>query len=80
MKSYIFKVVFFVIIFNNFLFSQPILLSPSNGEANISITPTLSWNASNGADSYRLQVSESNQFTTTVFDQNNLSATSKQIS
>ncbi|MCX6174876.1 MAG: T9SS type A sorting domain-containing protein [Ignavibacteriales bacterium] len=37
--------------------STPILSSPSNGEKNISLSPTLSWNASNYATSYTLQVS-----------------------
>ena len=32
----------------------PILLSPSNGSTGVSLTPTLSWNASSGATSYNV--------------------------
>jgi len=34
--------------------SAPLLLFPYNGAANVSISPTLSWNASTGATSYRV--------------------------
>jgi hypothetical protein len=37
--------------------APPTLLSPSNGATDVSISPTLIWNASSGATSYRLQVS-----------------------
>jgi hypothetical protein len=56
--------------------AAPTLLSPANNATGVSITPTLSWNASSGATSYRLQVSTKNDFTTTVFDQSGINGTS----
>ena len=34
----------------------PLLISPANGSTEVSLTPTLRWNASPGASSYKLQV------------------------
>lgn len=59
--------------------SAPTLVSPSNGATNVSTSPTLSWNASSGATSYRAQVSTSSSFSTTVFDQS-VSTTSVTVS
>jgi len=59
--------------------SPPTLLFPANGATGISTYPTLSWNASSGATSYRLQVSTSSSFTATVVDDSTLTSTSKQI-
>ncbi len=50
----------------------PALDSPINGATHISVTPNLSWNASPGADTYQLQVSETSNFATTFFDQSNI--------
>jgi len=58
----------------------PTLLSPSNSATGVSITPTLSWNASTGATSYQLQVSTSSSFTTTVVNQSGITATSYAVS
>ena len=58
----------------------PILALPSNGSTGISINPTLSWNASCGATSYQLQVSTTSTFSTTVFDQSGITATTFPIS
>jgi hypothetical protein len=58
----------------------PTLSSPSNGATGVSITPTLSWNASTGATSYQLQVSTSSSFTTTAVNQSGLTATSYAVS
>ena len=60
--------------------SAPTLASPSNGATGIATSPTLSWNASTGATSYRLQVSTSDTFTTTVFDQSGITGTSQAVS
>ncbi len=60
--------------------SAPTLSSPSNGATGVSITPTLSWNASTGATSYQLQVSTSSSFTTTVVNQSGITATSYAVS
>lgn len=59
--------------------NPPVLSSPANGSPNISTSPTLSWNASSGSSYYRLQVSSNSNFTSTVFDENNILGTSKQI-
>jgi YVTN family beta-propeller protein len=60
--------------------SAPVLASPSNGLTGVPINPTLTWNASNWATSYRLQVSTSSTFTTTVVDQSGIMATSYPVS
>lgn len=46
----------------------PNLVSPLDGAINISLTPTLNWNNVPNAGFYRLQVSTSNTFNTTVLD------------
>ncbi len=51
----------------------PVLASPNNGATTLGLPLTLSWNKSNGATSYRLQVSTNVGFTAIVFDSNNLS-------
>lgn len=56
--------------------AAPTLVSPANGSTNISRTPTLTWNASSGATSYRVQVSTSSTFAATVFDQSGVTSTS----
>jgi hypothetical protein len=58
----------------------PILSAPADLAVNISTNPTLSWNASTGADTYRLQVDTSNLFATTVFDNSAITVTSQPIS
>lgn len=59
--------------------ASPVLLSPTDGAAGVSITPTLSWNASSGATTYRLQVSTNSNFTTLVFNDSTITTTSKQV-
>lgn len=56
--------------------SAPTLISPTNNSTGISTSPTLSWSASSGATSYRLQVSLNSSFSSFVLDQSNISATS----
>ncbi|MGA9364840.1 MAG: LamG-like jellyroll fold domain-containing protein [Bacteroidota bacterium] len=58
----------------------PTLLAPSNGATGISTSPTLSWNSSTGATSYRLQVSTDTSFSPTVFDQSGITTTSYSVS
>jgi large repetitive protein len=48
--------------------SVPVLVSPVNGSVNVSLTPVLDWNNSVNANFYRVQVSTSSAFTTTVID------------
>lgn len=58
----------------------PTLLLPANGATNVQTNPTLSWNASSGAASYRLQLSGSSLFTSTIIDQSNITVTSHSVS
>lgn len=60
--------------------SAPTLVSPVNGATGVSTSPTLSWNASSGATSYRAQVSTSSSFSTTVYDQSGMTSTSAMVS
>lgn len=60
--------------------AAPTLLSPTNGATGVSTSPTLSWNASSGATSYRLQVSTSSAFSTLTIDQSGITTTSLAIS
>ena len=60
--------------------NQPTLNSPVDGIIDQSLSPTLSWNASSGATSYTLQVSQELNFSTSVFNQSGLSGTSVQVS
>ena len=56
--------------------SPPILASPASGATGISTSPTLMWNATATATSYRVQVSTEAAFGTTVVNQGNVAATS----
>lgn len=58
----------------------PTLFSPADGATGVSPSPTLVWNRSTGATSYRVQVSTSSTFSTTVFDRSGIADTSQQIS
>src|ERR1041385_3478299 len=58
----------------------PSLSSPANGATNQSTTLNLAWNAVSGATSYRLQVSTSSAFTTTIVDDATLTSISRQVS
>ncbi|MGA9363632.1 MAG: invasin domain 3-containing protein, partial [Bacteroidota bacterium] len=58
----------------------PVLATPANGATGIATNPTLTWNASSGATSYRVQVSTSSAFTTTVVDQSNITTTTYAVS
>lgn len=59
--------------------AAPTLVSPADGATGIPTSPTLNWNPSSGATSYRLQVSTSNTFSSTVVDDSTITGTSKQI-
>ncbi|MFA6978162.1 MAG: FISUMP domain-containing protein [Ignavibacteriaceae bacterium] len=56
----------------------PVLLSPTDGATDISLSPTLTWNGSSGATSYVLQLSTNNSFSSFVFNQS-VTTTNKQI-
>ncbi len=53
----------------------PKLLSPTNASVMIPIELNLVWNKSKLADSYQLQVTEENEFSTTIIDTTNLTDT-----
>lgn len=59
--------------------AAPVLSSPGSGSSNQPTTVTLAWNASAGATKYRLQVSQSAAFASTIFDDSTLISTSRQI-
>ncbi|MCL6260786.1 Ig-like domain-containing protein [Aquiflexum sp. TKW24L] len=50
----------------------PTLQSPSNGKKDLEINPKLVWKSAAGADSYRLQVSKSKDFSQNIVDNSNL--------
>ncbi len=56
--------------------SAPVLSSPADGAVDVSTSPTLLWCPSAGALSYRVQVSTSSGFATTVLDRSGLGSTS----
>jgi len=59
--------------------NPPTLASPANGATGIMLPPNLTWNASAGAASYRLQVSTDIAFATTKYDVSGIIATSKTV-
>ena len=58
----------------------PTLAAPSDLSTDIALDGTLDWNAVTGADSYRLQVSELSDFSTTVLDQSGITGTTAGLS
>ena len=59
--------------------AAPILSSPLNGSTNVLKNPTLTWNASNGATSYSVQVSTDPGFSTLIVDRINVISTSTNV-
>jgi subtilisin family serine protease len=57
----------------------PTLVSPADRASNVSRTPTLTWTASTGATTYRVQVSTNSSFTALVVNQSGVSSTSLAI-
>lgn len=58
----------------------PGLFAPPNGSTNITTSPTVSWNVSDRATSYGIQVSTASDFSTTVVNQTGIALTSYSIS
>jgi len=56
----------------------PLLSSPSDGATGLSTRPWLSWNASSGATSYRVQLSADWDFSTIAYDVSGINTTSHQ--
>jgi hypothetical protein len=59
--------------------TAPTLAEPADGAVNQPTTLMLSWSASRGAEIYRLQVSTSSDFATTVVDDSTITTTSLQV-
>ena len=59
--------------------AAPVLSSPANGATGVSTSPALAWNASSGATSYRVQVSTSSSFVSTVYDQSGITSTTTNV-
>lgn len=55
------------------------LTSPANNAAGVSTSPTFTWQASANSQIYHLQISTSNQFTSLVYELNNLTGISHSI-
>ena len=58
----------------------PVLSSPANGATGTSVAPTLTWNASAGANSYRVQVATNSAFSSMIQDLSGISTTSTSVS
>lgn len=61
-------------------YAQPVLQSPVDGAVNVTLNPTLQWDAVAGATDYRLQVATDNLFSSVVYDQNLGNVTSQSVS
>ncbi len=60
--------------------AAPVLASPLSGANGVTVAPTLTWNQSSGATSYRVQLASNSSFTTTVLDRSGLTAISQPVS
>ena len=60
--------------------AAPVLATPANGATGVATNPTLTWNASTGATSYRVQASTDSTFASTLVDQSNITTTSYGLS
>lgn len=58
--------------------ADPVLASPAEATTDVAAPAALSWNASSGAESYRVQVSQSSGFATLAYDQS-VSTTSASV-
>jgi hypothetical protein len=57
----------------------PVLLTPENTSTDVPLNVTATWQASSGADSYRIQVSIVSDFSSTVINVGNITNTSYQL-
>ncbi len=57
----------------------PVLLSPANGSIEQNTTLTLNWQPALTADSYHIQIDDTIDFSSPLFDQQNITATSHQL-
>ncbi len=59
--------------------AAPTLATPANGATSVSVTPSMAWNSSAGAVSYRLQISTDSSFGTTTIDSSGITSTTKSV-
>ncbi|HEX2869325.1 MAG TPA: two-component regulator propeller domain-containing protein [Ignavibacteriales bacterium] len=57
----------------------PVLQSPENNAADVKTDTLFSWKSAQNASSYRLNISESDQFSTMFFSDSTITATSKEV-
>jgi hypothetical protein len=57
----------------------PVLVTPENGSTDVSTSVTAIWQVASGADSYRIQVSKVEDFSSTVINIGNITDTSYQL-
>jgi surface protein len=55
---------------------KPVLLSPDDAITNLSVLPTLTWDASDRAEHYQIQLSTASNFSSTVADSSEITGTS----
>ena len=60
--------------------SPPLLLSPPDGAGNVPLSPIISWNPTQGAELYALQISDTTDFSTLIVNQSDINGTSFQVS
>jgi len=60
--------------------SSPSLNSPSNGNSGTTLSPVLNWSASEGAETYRIQVSQNSTFSNLILNTNGLTVTQQSLS
>lgn len=54
---------------------EPTIVGPADNATDVSLTPTLSWGAANKADKYQLQVANNDNFSSTLVDKPDITAT-----
>jgi subtilisin-like proprotein convertase family protein len=64
------------LVVNSTIINSPVLSIPANLASGLSLAPTLTWVAIAGSNTYQVQVSTSNTFTTTVVNASGLSTSS----
>jgi hypothetical protein len=68
-----------VLTVNSLSLLAPVLISPDSGSVNNNSSITLSWNASNGASSYEVEVSDDENFSNIIFSNSGVQNTSQQV-
>ena len=57
----------------------PVLASPANQAVGVAVSPTLTWNVSTGAATYRVQLSTAADFASTLVDDSTVTGTSRPV-